>query len=436
MGTTQSGADWCLKALHPSDPLTEVRGIPDKSAVPSLLMNYQATMTIGPAAGATGTWSFDATLLPHPVDFMVCDVKDSAAPAGQYFNLLNPQIDGETHGDKFASLRTMAQRWRLAYMSVTAIQNGSSLANQGVLVSAQVPVQARKFAAVGNSLTSGTVNQPFVQYQASDKPVFEELQAMPSAYFNRSKEGCYMPLKLTDTCQKWSSDHNAVGIVTEAALPNALGQVAVPTTTNNAWPHESLAPVYSVVSSPAFGFRVVPTSAMLNGVFGHICGKGIDVATTFTFYIRCGIEMQVQPSSVLAPQLKLSPPHDPMALETYFAICRELKDGYPEIYNAQGKLWPLIQSVVHKVAPTVVGALAPALMPFVGGALSAFDFAGNSINERVQKRRGNDMPRNLATSPLVKAPSAATPRPRVKKNAKKSAGRRLVAYNTTLNRRV
>ncbi len=67
LGSTQSGADWCLKALHPSDPLVEVRGIPDKSAVPSAFINYQAIFTVSPQAGATGTWTLDASLIPDPI---------------------------------------------------------------------------------------------------------------------------------------------------------------------------------------------------------------------------------------------------------------------------------------------------------------------------------------------------------------------------------
>jgi hypothetical protein len=95
------------------------------------------------------------------------------------------------------------------------------------------------------------------------------------------------------------------------------------------------------------------TSPMLNGTWAHICAKNLAVTTSFTFFVRCGLEMQVSPSSTLAPQLKLSPPYDPVALTTYFQIARELKDGYPSEFNDLGKIWDVISKAARKIIPFV-----------------------------------------------------------------------------------
>lgn len=410
-----------MKALHPSDPMTEVRGIPDRSAVPSLLMNYQAILNVNCHAGSVGTWDFDATLLPHPVDFLVVDYRDSVAPAGTYTNLLNPQIDGATHQAKYEAFSRLAQRWRLAYMSVTAIQNGSSMVNQGEIACAQVPVAPTKLYSAGfnNGGYASTMmlNRVIEKYSAEDLPVFGTLQSMPNAYLNKSKEGAYMPLKLTDTCQTWMSDADACGVLQETLSADPGGKFLVGNATVPAWPHESLTPSTATFDpadpKTSWGLNSLPTSPMLNGVFGHICGKGIDVATSFTFLVRCGIEMQVTQTSTLAPQLKISPPYDPIALDTYFAISRMLKDAYPESYNSGGKLWDVVKQVGRVVAPFLGGifggpAGAVAASGLTEGVASLGDAFRNRRKAYKQFQKSQASPAAMSVSALASSPSVNT----------------------------
>lgn len=354
-GNTANGVDWCVKALHPSDPLTEVRGIPDHTAVPSLLMNYQSTFTLSPLPGATGTWGFNASLLPHPIDFMAIENFDDfhQSPALSVCdNFLNTQVAGTTHSEKFEAFAGMVQRWRLAYMSVTCYQDGPDLANQGSIVCAQPPVKPRQVAFSYVNTTSVKSLYPTEFFTAEDMPVFDVLQAEPNAYFGRSKDGAYVPLKLTETCQDWVSESD---VVTSGFVASGVptGQVTLDSTVNPIpyYPHYTLEPARIVVAAhipqSAHGER---TSPMLNGTFAHICARNLGLSTSFAFFVRCGIEMQVTPSSVLSPQLKLAPPQDPLAIDTYFAIARELKDAYPAEYNDLGLIWDAISPVARKVS--------------------------------------------------------------------------------------
>jgi hypothetical protein len=120
---------------------------------------------------------------------------------------------------------------------------------------------------------------------------------------------------------------------------------------------------------------------MLNGTFAHICARNLDVTTSFTFYIRMGIEMQVCPGSVLSPQMKLSPPHDQMALDAYFAIARELKDGYPADFNDLGKIWEVISRAGKAVLP-FIGATGP-----LGASVSAVGRAAIGLGDNIAERR-------------------------------------------------
>lgn len=402
LGSTSTGADWCIKALHPSDPLTEVRGIPDHSAVPSLLMNYQSTFQVSPNVGASGTWSFEASLLPHPIQFMYLNRKDSIHPNGDDFDFLNTQVDGVTHYDKVKSFHNLAQRYRLAYMSVTCYQDGPDLANQGTIVVSQPPVepQVRNWCfTLGNGAMISQVKS--LTFTAEDHPNFNSSQSMPNAYFGRSREGAYVPLKLTETCQDWRSEADACSIcaVTNTDPNSSLVRLYEQGTPQ--FPFTGLLPTYCT-TTPFFGGQA--TTALLNGTWAHISAQNLSVQTSFSFYIRCGIEMQVSPNSSLAPQLKLSPPYDPVALTTYFSVARELKDGYPSDYNDMGKIWGQISQALKAVAP-IFGAIVPGSGPLIEGSAAIGDWVRS--NRKKKKKRKARAPANAPNYPAPAPPRAA-----------------------------
>jgi hypothetical protein len=384
-GVTPTGADWCVKALHPSDPMTEIRGIPDHNAVPSLLMNYQSTFTLSPSPGSTGTWAFDATLLPHPINFMYIDLYDSGHPNGSESNFMNSQIEGATHRDKYQNFIAMAQRWRLAYMSVTCYQDGPDLANQGSIVVCQNPIASYDYNFCRLPNLAGSLIQawPKVQaYSLEDRPNFAVSQSMPNAYYGRSREGSYVPLKLTETCQDWLTDAHRVGI-SNYTFPYA-GTDIVAMAGGNApnFPHVNLINCQYTYDTVRLGQA---TSPLMNATVAHICTKNLAVTTSFTFFVRAGIEMQVSPGSVLSPQLKLAPPYDGTALDTYFRISRELKDAYPADYNDLGRMWDTISRISKRVI-LPAAALIPGARPIAAAVGTAVQ-AGDTIRANRQKKK-------------------------------------------------
>lgn len=416
LGNTPSGVDWCVKALHPADPITEVRGIPDRSSVPTVFQNYQSAFTFGASAGSVGTWSFTAALLPHPIDFMYCNVIDSHGGGGTTFNFNNPQLTGATHAAKYAALLAMATRWRLAYCSATMYLNAPDLSNQGMMVGCQVPVRPRKFFTGGYDEPAGhgtlIPHVKVMQYQAADIPVFANIEAYPNAYVNRAREGMYMPLKLTDTCQRWF-DRGDEGFLASETAAYAAGSielgVAMPPA---AWPHEDMIPAHghvigaSICSGYLSGDQTCP---MLSGVFGEIAGQGIDVASTITVYFRYGIEMQVMPTSTLAPQLKLSPPYDPVALDHYFQISRELKDAYPADYNDLGKIWKAIKEAIPMIAGVAGQVLVPGSGQFAAKGATAIMDRLDSLGRAIKTNR--NLPNSAKEGISSSAPKRKPPKP-------------------------
>jgi len=399
LGNTSAGGDWCLKALHPSDPICEVRGIPDHSAVPSVCMNYQTTYTVTPDPTWTGdTWEFDMAMLPHPIAFAWIN----SHPTGDLVHtktnaILNSQIDATTHAGKAAMFGSLAERWRLAYAGVSIYQDGADLNNQGTIVVAQVPCEPQERTYHAWQQYGATPVQtlqyayPPVQYWADDVPNFEASQGMPNAYFGRSKDGAYVPLKLTETCQDWSSirdtvyysDQGGISSLAPIPLPQATASGIYPFGDDDGAGHEvvGLQVAYSVCSATEQVVSGETTFKMLNGTFAHICARNLAKTTSYSFFFRYGIEMQVKPSSTLAPQMKLSPMYDSTALNAYFQIARELKDAYPVEYNDKGQLWGVIKNAA-RVALPMIAASGP-----YGKAAAAVGMGTIALGDAIQHGR-------------------------------------------------
>lgn len=391
LGQTKEGRDWCLKALHPSDPMTDVLGIPDEDASPTAHLNFQSTFTLTPRAEATGTWGFNMALLPHPVNFLWYRVTDSAGTAEG--NFMNGQLTGTTHVDKITAFWRNAHRYRLTYCSVTCYQDGPDLANQGTLVACQAPFEPALYSPCFVTINSGgaAIGTPMMhveQFGVQDIPAFDVSQSMPNAYFNNSKFGAYVPLKLSRTHQQWTSVKDAV--LSAQAYSNQdvpPGSYAMPTGASGGgvFPHTNIVPGFYNNSTAAIGGN--PTSPMLSNGIASICARNLAVSTSFTFFVRMGIEIQVLPGSLYTTHLKVSPAPDPLALDNYFRIAREMKDAYPADYNDLGKIWDVISTIAKTVAPIIssMGPIGSAIGGAVGGAASLGDSIRSALSRRVDR---------------------------------------------------
>jgi hypothetical protein len=111
--------------------------------------------------------------------------------------------------------------------------------------------------------------------------------------------------------------------------------------------------------------------------------KNLAVTTSLSFFYRFGFEVQVLPTSQMSPHLKLSPKHDPAALNAYFAISRELKDAYPADFNDLGMIWDIISSAAKAVAPAL-GAI-PVAGPVLQYGLPALAGLGDAIKDAIKR---------------------------------------------------
>lgn len=406
-----------MKALHPSDPTATVDGIPDESAIPSIHMGFQTTQTIYAPTGATGSWGVNLGVIPHPIVFSSFHAYDSTNAHVYRGTHANPQLEGASHLAKMGSWCKLAQRWRLAYMSVSVYQDAAALTNQGTAVACQYPVKPTlsgydQGVYVGGATSGAYYAEPRLisnstTWRSGDMPDFEVAQAMPNSYFGNSRDGVYMPLKLTRTCQRWRSEADCfvnggmLGCTDDGNLSDGLlgpeggGQAAqsgyrLPVygslLPEAAWPFWGasgdagyLPPASRTDHTDptrSVGFLGYRTSELCNDGIGAVCLKNLDVTTRLSIFYRVGFEIQVQPGTALSPLQKLSPPHDELALAAYFAIAREMKDAYPVDHNDLGKIWDVISMVGKSVLP----GLAPYL-----GAFGPAAGAALAIGDRIRK---------------------------------------------------
>lgn len=364
-------------------------------------------------------------LLSDPTNFAHIVATDSVSTVVS--NIVNLQL-GTTINLATAELTGNAKAWRVAYMSVTIFQDGPALSNQGTVVAAQYPMTPERYVSpswcqVANSVNKVSSVLACTRYATRDYPEYTRLQTMPNAYFGNSKDGVYMPLKLDPNHVTWRTVGQQVMDGTAFAADGGSGFV-VPSGTaapSAGFPYAptSVTPAFFNTSTSRWeGSRVV---GPLSTNAGGICFKNLSVATGLSVVIRMGLEVQAHPGSVWGPYLRLAPPTDQVALSTYYAISRELKDAYPEDFNSFAKLWEVIKKAASVVAPAL-GFMGP-----MGAALHAGGSAIGSIIDSVSEKKkpaelAKDSPPaaaiERARDALRRAPATMRVAPRKKRTVK------------------
>jgi hypothetical protein len=277
-------------------------------------------------------------------------------------------------------------------MSVTAYQDGPALSDQGTIVAAQVACKPQMLhvSALNVGGTNTVACPRIAQYHNDDLPNYSTMQAMPNAYFNNSKHGCYLPLIMTKTTQQWNSAADSHWTTDALATDPAMTFTTLTSSGGAAtWPFYDVTRAYHTVGVSTMRGELTP--ALCNDVLGHIATSNLSVNTSFTFYIRQGWEIQCTPTSSLSALLGVSPAYDSAALKAYFIIRREMKDAYPADHNDLGKIWDVIKKVVIAASPALrlIPGIGPILPTVARGAILAGDALGALVKRTSSARTGS-----------------------------------------------
>jgi len=440
LGTTQEGREWCLKALHPSNPLTDIIGVPDGCPDVSLAQNFNATFTLSPPAGLTATWGFDLIITQHPVIWGYAALwKDADENPSSYVPIVNPSIDGANVNAKQLKFADDIAKYRQLYFGVTGFHNGTATTNQGSVYASQYELPTR----VCTQLLVQDTKKVKDDKAADGAPSFAppclidlveawpnyirsatDLETMPNAYSNKAVEGFYMPLEIDESLTQWKQTtdwHIYQGFTASSNWDDSAykGSGGKPSLTSVAIGDLQAPDPPYMLSDGSLNIYQQAVLPRTETIIGHVAVRGIDKAASYQLVYRVGLEEQAYPGTSLVTFQKLPPVMDRVALDAYRAIRREFKDAFPERFNTWGELWNNIKSIGARVLP----ALAPALgmIPVVGGGLSVAARAiGGMLNkttpsisaghERLVQKGGRDPPSRAAVERAQKMSRAPAPR--------------------------
>lgn len=443
LGLTEEGRAWCLKALHPSESAPEVMGIPDRSGQDTVMIHFTSRYVLGrPIGYATTTWDADLSLLPNPVAFLGITFHDGNHANSATGTCYNTQLGtaGATAGSKVESWLALAQRWRIAYESMTVELDASALYNSGNVVAANAPVKARKVGFTPMSIERRYKDHeaaPFVTnaaainfdhdrldigidgvanyaplafnalaFQSGDEPDYDTLINMPRAYQGLAKDGVYMPLCLSHPENKWFGEQNVCYFAGTNAFTfptsgtKEVHAMPVGSATANAvtaWPfaaaldsHTSTGTFINPISGAVIGAPGGAVGGMTSGMkivsfcnqtWSHACFRNLSENATLVVTVRCGFEIEAQPGTTLSTQLAPSPLYDPLALDAYYAIRREMADAYPASYNDLNKLLKVVVGGGRIMLP-YLSHMFPQLAPLAAPLDMALQAGGKFLDSR------------------------------------------------------
>lgn len=381
-GSTESGRAWCTKALHPSDPVGEIQGLPDQSARTVVMQSYTQVINIPAPAGSVGTWEGEVYFTTDP-SAPVCFYTRDTGGAHTYNHTTHNTAWGNSVTDAATNFSNAFESWRVCYAGLTANLDATSLTNQGSVVACQVVAAPVDLGHVSGTLAAGgaaACAYNVLAYQPGDTPEYVQSAIMPNAYTGLAREGVYMPLRLDSNHQRWWTpsearcmDVSGLAINTKAykvpsaAWPGLIGDGFYPATAG-------------AYFDPASGWNGDVHLRPCTNLIGAMCFVGLHLDATIRLTFRIGVEGTVEPGTALTPYQHESAEYDPVAVDTYYAIARKMKDAYPASFNDLGKLWGVIKQIATFLGPSVRE------IPVVGPSVAAIaSQIGRSVDRAMAK---------------------------------------------------
>lgn len=371
LGQTQEGRDFCVKALHPASELISSPGIPDSYAGAVTVLRYgQITSTDASAlSGTSATYDVEVLLFKHPVVFGCIKITDGTVTS--YGTVVNANIvpagsmsPAFTATKVARGLYEMCETYRCVFSSCTAHLDAPATASQGTVVAVQYADRPIKFGGALLSNSATPTNSLMLDSKVMGWRQYKDysyLVQMPGAYVSPATAGCYMPLILDDFQFKTTQ---AKVQLTDGQTATAMNMVFPPvggsSTAVGMFYSGSVGFPYgngSSLTGPSgvgwSDFLALPDRC--GDIIGHMVFKGISKQAKVVFNWREGFEAVMQPGGTYSMFQKLSPRTDPLSLEAYQVVRRELSGAYPESYNAFGALLSTIGSIAATYIPKLIG---------------------------------------------------------------------------------
>jgi hypothetical protein len=330
-------------------------GIPDEDSSATVFQAYAGSYQINAPAGAVGAWNFDVYFFPHPYMLGAVYSYDTASAHTAWTPIVNLQI-GSAPGTAYTAFNSLCEQYRMAYYGVTGYHDSSATANQGICAVTQYSATPATLTLSWDAATTINLCEGWVDQTRT----MASLQNQPSAYLGNARDGFYAPMKLTNSFKTWVNTRDVRGQINANAFAAGVfdstftdGRLSLPVVASQNYPY---AQVYGTWwDTPNTKYMLCHQRMDHNQIQASV--RNLDLTASYTFYIRMGMEMHVLPGTILTPQQKLSPALDEMALDSYWAISRDMKDAYPADFNDLGTIIYQIASIAADVIPAIYGGI-------------------------------------------------------------------------------
>jgi hypothetical protein len=367
-GSTAMGAEWCVKALHPAHPVGPIVGIPDRTSVPSALLEFKGNFTIStPEAGAS--WGTTLMALPSPITPIIYrSVSEDGTPVSSNVTLSNTQIQGTSQADKVAFWRTNVTAARIVYYGLTIILDSPTLYDQGSAVMGQITPSWR--------YTYTSLNgDPEASY-ASQSISYDTLINLRQAVQFSAKEGGYLPMKFSNPSIPYVEQTTTYG--------------------------------YSGLIYGAQPALLVPH--MLDTQLGGYAARNLASVAMLRCIWRMGVEVTCPPGSAYTPFMTTMGIPDSIALDSYYSISSKMADAYPSSFNDWDELWSVIKGVGRVVLPAIK-TVVPYGREILQGLKNVYDVGKTAVQasravaarKRAKRKKGNgNAPKTTPATPTAK----------------------------------
>lgn len=424
---TPIGADWVKKALSPSHPTIKIRGIPDMYSGNTAFVEYRTRYRLAMPSDwspAPTSWGASVSHSSSPVAPLCVKYLAPDGSANGPYTLYNSMAgDGQTANARVASWMAKVERARLVYGSVTANLDAPATASQGSWMAASVPsepqvrtvsgvittAQAAGAAAAAAAKTPSSASVGALATNASQIcylcsyyseadyiAAASRLRMQPSYAYGvmapgADNGGCYAVTTL-DPIGRWVGQREQCAFLTTdgGVLPDVEAADGVFPYFTGVDEGGNAVGGFTPAFNDATGLHPGQVGLPLSNLTSsHILFEGLSPEATVILDVIQGWEVVSVPNGPYMPFVQQSPLCDPIALELYQVIQRQLAGNYPACYNDMDKLWDLIRKAA-KVALPIIGMMGP-----VGAAISA---AGSAIVGVLPSRKTKKTDKSLVTT--------------------------------------
>lgn len=360
LGTTDVGASWCLKALHPSDSNVQSSPCPvtETKSFATVAYNQLDQISIPATFDASKPWNLTVYTFSD-ADLLYTYIATQGSLNVTGF-VQNRNISSTAGNFVHTTIANICERYRVTSRSNTMYFDAASTSDQGHVITGQFEMEVSSAGSVYLPVPTETIaaSIPYGYYQGGP-PTYDQVMSTSQSYQGRAADGCYVVMKMSEM-GKWVSTNKSIYCLGTCksnspfyylGLSQAFAEISAAhaTTLETSWPYRRY---LSPGEAPPYLWFAEAYKSMAVTFF-----TGLSAGSSIRLVNRLTMDMVVNSGSTYAPFVKRPPEEDPLAMQMYFRVSREMQDAYPSDHNNLGALLGVVGNLAKTVLPMVIPKL-------------------------------------------------------------------------------